>query len=219
MNEWIVVTDFDGTLTEKDVGNELCKLYRPQEYKDLSNEYNAGVLTLRDFQQKMWTGFPTSREVFSESALRFAKLRPGVNEFLELCAHKEIPVYIASCGIDAYIEPVIERYFSKFAQAAIKGMACNKSEFSDEKLAKLIAPNQNLAEAEPLHKGRWARELGNQHARKVVAIGNGGSDRTFIAHVDKLFATEKLPKICAAAGQEYTEFEHFFDILRKWPLA
>ena len=81
MSDWIIVTDFDGTLTEKDVGNELCKLYRPQEFKDLSAAYNSGELTLRDFQQTMWNGFPTSRSVFAETSLRVASLRPGVHEF------------------------------------------------------------------------------------------------------------------------------------------
>lgn len=219
MSDWIIVTDFDGTLTEKDVGNELCKLYRPQEFKDLSAAYNSGELTLRDFQQKMWNGFPTSRSVFAETSLRVASLRPGVNEFLELCAHKNVPVYIASCGMDAYIEPVIERFFSKFAQAAIKGISCNKTHFIENELKYITAPNEDLTQAEPLHKGRWAQELAQKHRSKVMAIGNGGSDRTFVGHADLIFATEKLPKICEAAGQAYTPFEHFFDILRKWPLS
>lgn len=218
-DNWIVVTDFDGTLTEKDIGNELCKLFRPQEYKDLSASYQRGDLNLRDFQQKMWSGFPTSKDIFAEASLRVASLRPGVNEFLELCAHKQIPVYIASCGMDAYIEPVIERFFSKFAQASIKGISCNKTHFTESELLSITAPNKILSEPEPLHKGRWAQELAQKHRSKVMAMGNGGSDRTFMGHVDLLFATEKLPKICEAAQQPYTEFEHFFDILRKWPLA
>lgn len=219
MDNWIVVTDFDGTLTEKDVGNELCKLFRPQEYKDLSSAYQRGELNLRDFQQKMWNNFPAGKDVFAEAALRVASLRPGVNEFLELCAHKNVPVYIASCGLDAYIEPVIERFFSKFAQASIKEISCNKTQFTENELLSILAPNLDLTQPEPLHKGRWAQELAATHRSKVMAIGNGGSDRTFIGHVDKLFATEKLPKICEAANQPFTEFEHFFDILKKWPLA
>ncbi len=215
---WIVVTDFDGTLTEKDIGNELCKVFLPQEYKALSAAYNNKELSLRDFQQKMWSHFPASREVFAEASLRAASLRPGVNEFLELCAHKNVPVYIASCGMDVYIESVIERFFSKFAQAAIKGISCNKTFFNETELESILAPNQDLTQAEPLHKGKWAQELGLAHRSKVMAIGNGGSDRTFMGHVDQLFATEKLPKICEEAGQKYTPFENFFDILKQWPL-
>lgn len=218
MSEWIVVTDFDGTLTEKDVGNEICKLFRPQEYQTLSDAFRSNELSLRDFQQKMWNHFPASKEEFIQASLRSASLRPGVNEFLEICAHKEVPVYIASCGIDVYIESVIDRFFSKFAQASIKGISCNKTQFSANELEFITAPNQNLSEPDPLHKGRWAQELAQKHRSKVMAIGNGSSDKTFLGHVDLIFATEKLKVTCEKAGHAYTPFENFFDILRKWPL-
>lgn len=215
---WIVVTDFDGTLTEKDIGNEICQFFRPQEYKTLSGMYGRNELNLRNFQQQMWSNFPATREKFIEASLRVASLRPGVNEFLEICAHKNIPVYIASCGIDTYIESVIERFFSKFAQAAIKGISCNKSSFGDTSLQTITAPNADLTQPEPLHKGKWAQELAQKHRSKVMAMGNGGSDRTFLGHVDLLFATEKLVKISETAGHPYLPFENFFDILRQWPV-
>lgn len=214
--KWIVVTDFDGTITEKDIGNELCKLYRPQLYTELSTAYSKELLKLRDFQKQMWTGFPCSKEEFVNSSLRVASLRPGVNEFLEMCLHKDIPVYIASCGMDVYIECVIERFLSKFSQAAIKGIASNKVEFSGGELTTITAPDPDLSQPEPLHKGKWAQELATKHGAKVVAIGNGGSDRTFVGYADKIYATEKLPVICEAANQPFTRFSHFFDILKVW---
>jgi len=215
---WIVVTDFDGTITEKDIGNELCKLYRPQLYSELSAAYSKELLKLRDFQHQIWTGFPCKKEEFISSSLRVATLRPGVNEFFEMCAHKNIPVYIASCGMDVYIDSIIDRFFSKFAQAAIKGIACNKTTFDDRELVKIEPPDNEPAQPEPLHKGRWAKALANESQAKVIAIGNGGSDRTFIGHVDTIFATEKLINICEAAGESFIPFNHFFDILKKWPL-
>jgi 2-hydroxy-3-keto-5-methylthiopentenyl-1-phosphate phosphatase len=218
MSEWIVVTDFDGTITEKDVGNEICKFFRPEEYQTLSTSYRNNELTLRDFQQKMWSKFPAKKDDFVLASLRAASLRPGVNEFLEACAHKDVPVYIASCGMDVYIESVIERFFSKFAQAAIKGISSNKTCFTETELESIIAPNSDLSDPDPLHKGKWAQELARKHRSKVMAIGNGSSDKTFLGHVDLIFATEKLKDTCEKAGQPYTPFENFFDILKAWPL-
>ena len=213
----VVVTDFDGTLTQKDIGNELCKIYRPQLYAELSEAYSKELLKLRDFQQQMWTGFPCSEDEFIASSLRVASLRPGVNEFLEMCAHKSVPVYIASCGMDTYIQAVIGRFFSKFAQAAIRGVACNHVEFAGDRLVQLTAPDTDLTQPEPLHKGKWARRMATESgATNLVAIGNGGSDRTFLGYADTIFATEKLIKICEVAGQSFVPFDHFFDILRVW---
>ena len=218
MSEWIVVTDFDGTLTEKDVGNEICKCFKPKEFEDLTIKLRSNVLTLREFQHQMWTHFPANKEQFVQAALRSASLRPGVNEFLEICAHKNIPVFIASCGMDVYIESVIDRFFSKFAQASIKGISCNKTVFTETELESIIAPNQDLSQSEPLHKGEWAQELAKKHRSKVMAIGNGTSDKSFLGHVDLIFATEKLIKTCESAGHPFTPFQNFFDILKKWPL-
>jgi 2-hydroxy-3-keto-5-methylthiopentenyl-1-phosphate phosphatase len=216
---WIVVTDFDGTLTDKDIGNELSKLYCPEKFHALHAQYSRNELTLREFQQKMWVDFPCSKEAFEESALRFAALRPGVNEFLELCAHKKVPVYIASCGIDTYINCTVDRFFSKFAQAAILDISCNKGHFGSTKLDVLEAPCKDVTQNEPLHKGKWAKSLGEKHQAKVMAIGNGGSDRTFLNYADKIYATEKLIGICEKAQHPYEAFDNFFDILKKWPLA
>ena len=216
---YIIVTDFDGTLTEKDVGNELSMLYRPQLFQELHASYSRGELRLREFQQQLWTGFPCSESEFVHSSLKAASLRPGVNEFLELCAHKEIPVYIASCGIDLYITSVINRFMSKFAQAAIKGLKSNIARFDEKSITTLIPPDQDQTQAEPLHKGRWAQELSQKHAgAKVIAIGNGGSDKTFLHHVDKIYATEKLIKTCENAQVDFEPFHNFFDILKTCPL-
>jgi 2-hydroxy-3-keto-5-methylthiopentenyl-1-phosphate phosphatase len=216
---FIVVTDFDGTLTEKDIGNELSMLYRPQLFRDLHASYSKGDLRLREFQKELWTGFPCSESEFVHSSLKAASLRPGVNEFLELCAHKKTPVYIASCGIDLYITSVIDRFMSKFAQAAIKGLKSNIARFDEKSIAEIIAPDQDRSQAEPLHKGRWAQELSRKHGgAKVIAIGNGGSDKTFLHHVDKIYATEKLIKTCENAQVEFEPFHNFFDILKTWPL-
>ena len=73
---FIVVTDFDGTLTERDIGNELSMIYRPQLFKDLHASYSAGNLRLREFQQQLWTGFPCSKEEFIHASLKAASLRP-----------------------------------------------------------------------------------------------------------------------------------------------
>ena len=216
---WIIVSDFDGTLTQKDIGNEICKLFIPDLFKRLHADYYAGRLNLRELQAALWTNFPCSQELFIQSSLRVASLRPGVNEFLEHCAHKQIPFYIASCGMDLYFQTVIDRFFSKFSQAAVLGMACNKIEFDDTKLVKITPPDENPLHPEPLHKGQWAKSLSEKHGgAKIIAIGNGGSDRTFLGYSDVIFATEKLVKTCEDAGQAYTPFDNFFDILKKLPL-
>ena len=211
--KWVVVTDFDGTLTEKDIGNELCKVYIPEKYDRLHKEYKDGLHTLKSYQQDIWTNFPCNEEAFKQGALRLGKLRPGVNEFLEKCAQHKIPVYIASCGMDAYIQPVIDAYLSDFAKAAINGLCCNQVKFDSEKITEYISPTTDPNDPLPLHKGTHAQEMKNKHnGMYVAAFGNGRSDRSFIGKVDHVYATEGLLDHCEELSKkEELSFSGFSD--------
>lgn len=210
---WIVVTDFDGTLTTKDVGNELCDLFDSDKFRKLQSEFRAGVITLKEYQFQMWTGFPCSEQQFREESARLGALRPGVNEFLEKCAQKKVPVYIASCGIKPYIEEVLNRHVSDWARAAITGIMCNNGVFESSKLSKIIFPDNDPTGDTPLHKGLYSKELSKLHnGAKVLAIGNGSSDKSFVGHVDQICACEKFIDYCKSKAVEHLPFKDFRDL-------
>jgi 2,3-diketo-5-methylthio-1-phosphopentane phosphatase len=214
-DKWIIVTDFDGTLTQKDVGNELCKLFANEKFIDLQGQYRQGKLNLKDYQIKMWEDFPCSEEQFSEASKRIGSLRPGVNEFLEACLHKKVPVYIASCGIEQYIQSVIESFVSGFARESIKELKCNKAVFSGNKLSEFIMPDSKDPSL-PLHKGLWAQELAQKHQAKVICIGNGSSDRSFVGYADQIAATDAFYTYCVENKHSCLNFNNFFDLLKSF---
>lgn len=207
---WIVVTDFDGTITQKDVGNELCMVFANEQYRKLHFEFRAGNLNLKEYQQEMWTRFPSSELRFREEATRLGELRPGVNEFLEKCAAKKIPVYIASCGIRHYIEEVLKAHVSEWAQLAITGLVCNDGVFEGESMIEIKMPDNDPTGKTPLHKGLLAEELSKKHGgAKVLAIGNGTSDKSFVGHVDQICACDKFIDYCKGQNVPFTAFEDF----------
>ena len=207
---WIVVTDFDGTITRRDVGNDLCAMFANEKFLKLQSEYRAGTINLKDYQNMMWTGFPCSEMVFRQEAVRLGELRPGVNEFLEKCAAKKIPVYIASCGIRPYIEEVISSHVSEWARLAISGIMCNDGVFDTKQLLRLTMPSNDPTGKTPLHKGLYAETLSKKHgAAKVLAIGNGSSDKSFVGHVDQICACDKFIDYCKSKEVKCTEFEDF----------
>lgn len=210
---WIVVTDFDGTLTKKDVGNELCDIFDQDNFRKLQFEYRAGNVTLREYQLAMWTNFPCPEPKFREEAIRLGELRAGVNEFLERCAQKKIPVYIASCGIRPYIEEVLKGHVSEWARAAVTGIMCNDAIFNSHKMTKILFPDNDPTGATPLHKGLYAQELSKLHGgAKILAIGNGSSDKSFIGHVDMICACDKFINYCQSKNVAHTAFQDFRDL-------
>lgn len=209
----VIVTDFDGTLTEKDVGNELCREVIGPRFKELHASYKAGGLDLRTMQQKLWLGFPLSEKAFRERALHHGRLRPGVIEFLEKCVDDEIPVYVASCGLRPYIDVVLNAKLSPKALKAIREVRCNEATFDAEKISTFTAPDDASVSKYPLDKGAWCEALRITHpGKKVIAIGNGTSDHSFAGHADRLLATEGLATWCEKNNVPFEPFEDFFDI-------
>jgi 2-hydroxy-3-keto-5-methylthiopentenyl-1-phosphate phosphatase len=216
---WVVATDFDGTLTRFDVGNEIHKSLKPQEFVELQGQYRAGKLGLKDLQRRMWENFPLSEAEFKNKAREFGSLRDGVIEYLELCADLRIPVYVASCGILTYIETVLNELLSPKARSAIYGIECNKAVFGQSSLTQFIPPPTDPQSPYPLDKGAWIQKIRSQkHPQaQILGIGNGTSDRSFAGQVDQLAATEALAQWFESQKIPFTPFENFFELIEQKP--
>lgn len=212
---WIVVSDFDGTLTEKDIGNELCLDAFPDHFRAIHRRYKNGELDLKTMQKILWENFPYSESKFTERALHFASLRPGVNDFLEKCLDQNIPVYVASCGLQPYITPVLDKLLRPRAHQAVLDLRCNRAEFDEEKISRFIPPQSRPESPYPLDKGEWARELAQKFGpqTKILGIGNGSSDRSMVGAVHLLAATEGLAEYCTQQKQSFRYFDDFTELL------
>ncbi len=212
---WFVVTDFDGTLTEKDVGNELSELVLGSQFRDLYARYKKGEWDLRTYQQKVWNHFPLPEKSFREQSVKLGTLRPKVKQFLHLCTQHSIPVYVASCGLRPYIEPVLHHYLSPIELSCVKEIRCNEVVFNSQGISDFRQPIEKTPGPFPLDKGAWVLELRERHpGAKVLGLGNGTSDRTFWPHVDLLGATEGLQKWAEREKVPHFAFEDFAPLLK-----
>jgi len=215
----VIVSDFDGTFTAKDVGNELCIAVIPELFKRLHSEYRTGTLNLKNYQKQLWRAFPLTEPRFREMAVGFGKLRPGVEDFLTVCARAFVPVYIASCGLRPYIEEVLDHALSPEARASIRDIRCNEADWAGQNQITTFTPPVSSDDCPyPLDKGAWAAEVAAPHRAPgtvVVGLGNGTSDRSFKGHVDLLFATESLAKWCESSGTPHVYFDDFRDVSRE----
>jgi HAD superfamily phosphoserine phosphatase-like hydrolase len=211
---WIVVSDFDGTFTQKDVGNELCKEVIPELFADAHTRYRAGSLGLKELQQTLWQKFPMSEKLFRERAVAHGKLRPGVNDFLEKCADRGIPVFVASCGLLPYIESVLDAQLTPKARRAVLEIKCNEARFDAQGISHFIPPATAADCPYPLDKGDWSKSLQKRYpGSKIYGFGNGTSDRSFVGHVDKLAATEALADWAEKSKVPFKRFHDFTELL------
>jgi HAD superfamily phosphoserine phosphatase-like hydrolase len=216
-SRWVVVTDFDGTLTVDDVGNAICAEVLGQRFHELLRRYRSGELDLRALQRLVWERLPLPEGLLRAKAAAVAVLRPGVQGFLERCARSGAPVFVASCGVRAYIEAVLDARLSPAARAAIRGIRCNEALFDAQGLRELLPPDPVVAGCPyPVDKGATCDELRRRFpGRSVLGIGNGTADRSFVGHVDLLAATDALADHCRRQGHRFLYFESFTDLLHE----
>jgi 2,3-diketo-5-methylthio-1-phosphopentane phosphatase len=217
-NNWAVVTDFDGTLTLKDIGNELCSEVLGDHWHGLYAKLRNASLDLKSYQKLCWEFFPLSEKAFIEKALRHSELRPGVDEFISKAADHGVPVYVASCGLRPYIETTLKSKLSAKAFANIKDIRCNEVVFSEKRIERFIPPETTKECPYPLDKGAWAAEISaSLNGVKLFGIGNGTSDRSFWGHVTELAAIEGLEKWCQNEKHPYIAFKDFFELAQLAP--
>ena len=210
-----IVTDFDGTLTREDVGNELCIEACPEVFKNLHAQLKSEKITLKEYQQRMWSNFPMNEATFRARARHHGALRNGVIEFLEKALDDGLPVYVASCGLRPYIEEVLQKNLTPKALKAIAEIRCNECKFDEHGIVEFKAPLNVIDSPWPLDKGHWAKEI-KAAARpaqvRTVGIGNGTSDRSMCGQVDLLVATDGLARYCAKEKHDYARFDDFFEV-------
>ncbi|HEV7501173.1 MAG TPA: 2,3-diketo-5-methylthio-1-phosphopentane phosphatase, partial [Vicinamibacteria bacterium] len=50
----MIVLDFDGTVTQKDIGDEVCDRFAPPAWRDIDAAWVRNEISLPDAQRKMW---------------------------------------------------------------------------------------------------------------------------------------------------------------------
>jgi len=204
----VVVLDFDGTVTVKDIGDQICERFAPPEWKQIDDQWVSGQLALPEAQRRMWSLARAGEAEAVAHARAVGALRPGLDALIDQVTHAGGALWLASGGFDFYVEALLGERRARFAHAWY-----NRARFEGGGIA-IDFPHTELAcERVAVCKGRVC-ERARQVAERVVFVGDGASDRCAIGHADRLFAVEGglLARACAAEGAPYTPFTSFAEV-------
>jgi 2-hydroxy-3-keto-5-methylthiopentenyl-1-phosphate phosphatase len=204
VNKYAIITDFDGTVTTRDIGNTLA--------------LRAGSITLQgieeDYKQnkdaKEWMAYHFgrmnfSKEEFEELVLSFAKIRPGFDELAGYAKQNAIPFEIASGGLDIYISPVLKR--GNIKDIIVYSM---RGVFDGRKI-KVDFPHFADLTLEDFKKSRV--DFYKQKGYKVIFAGDGPSDFPAAKSAGIVFAADKLAKLCKTNKIKFFELKDFKPVL------
>lgn len=205
-----MVLDFDGTVTDKDIGDEICDRFAPPEWRDIDAAWVRNEVSLPDAQRRMWALAKATRDEAVAHAHEIGHLRPGLDALLATAEARGFELWLASGGFDFYIEALLGERLRRFARVHY-----NRARFADGKIV-VEFPHAELACGRcAVCKGLIcdaARAAGGE----VWFVGDGASDRCAMGRADRIFAVRGslLERACRERGVACTSFETLDEILR-----
>ncbi len=204
--------DFDGTVTERDVGDAIFTKFmrkRPTDerlHERLIEEWKAGRISSAECLTEECANIVVTEAEF-QSELDTFELRAGFPEIAQYCRKNGIPMTILSDGLDYYIKYLLEKHGLGYMP-----FYANHLYFTN-----------GGAAIEFPHIGSGCGRCGNckrAHIKAqsdegdiVVYVGDGYSDRFAIHDADVVFARADLAEYLTAHNRAFRSYTDFYTIL------
>jgi len=202
----LVLVDFDGTITQNDVGALLFNSYSKEKSKKVVSEWLKGKISSKECLQKECELIKITKKQLKNFALS-QKIDEHFCDFVDLCKREKMDLAILSDGLDYYIKLILRKYHLEDIP-----FYSNTVRFEGKKLIPEFPYYDqgcgNCGNCKKYHLENLRRP--NQ---KVVYIGDGLSDKCAIAEADFVFAKNDLKAFCEKEKISYFEFKDFRDVI------
>ncbi len=215
---WLVLVDFDGTITARDADFVIAELARGRAaaravYEPVAQAYEALEIGLTEYFERYLTGLGLTAAELGRHA-GAVPCRPGFDEVVAACLERGHGLRVVSEGLDAYIEPVL-----RLLGAANLPLSCNRLVEGPEGLRVLPPIDGEACERCLNCKGVHVRRA-RARGLRVAMVGNGASDLCAARHADLVLARDTLATLCHAEGLHFEPWESFAEVLssleRSW---
>lgn len=205
----IVLTDFDGTACQIDIGENLMRKHAGPEWPALIADWKAGRITTT----QCFTRECELARLSRETVLTFARnqsLEPAFLAFRDVLRPQGVPLVILSDGLDIYIELLLKQH-------GIRDVAfyANHAAFPGGHLMPEFPYFEEGCGSCGNCKGSHIRRYKQEGYSPVIFVGDGLSDRCVVGKADILFAKDDLLEYVRKKGVEAIPFNDFHDVHRE----
>lgn len=206
-----IFVDFDGTITKKDIGEELFIEFGDKEFcKKLIADWSNGLVEPRIGWKSLCESVGTADIKKMNDYLLEVEIDSTFKEFIGYCKGNEFDVKVISDGFDFYINAILKK-------EKIDGL-----EISSNKL--IMTETNELSPSFPYSADNCKCSanckrnfvLNNSSDNDyTIYIGDGVSDRCPVQYCDFIFAKNSLLKFCEVNRITYFPYSDFEDIMKK----
>lgn len=207
----IIFSDFDGTITQVDVTDQVLSQLAHPAWQEIEQEWVRGVIGSREClvrQLALVDSTPQELDALIDSI----PLDPDFTRFQEFTQNRDIPFYVVSDGFDYIIRRILNR-------AGVNGHLGNGSHLFASSLrisGNRLEPSFPHSEPPCEHgcatcKPAIMRRVANGRG-PVIFIGDGHSDRHAAECADIVFAKRQLLAHCRDREIACHSYETFGDV-------
>ena len=207
MNKFCILSDFDGTITEKDGLYTFIQQYAKGDWQKIEQDWAEGLISSKECLIEEFNLVPDLSPELIEKFVKTLNIDNCFIEFYNFLRSKNIDFYIVSDGIDYFINKILEKHNLNDIN-----IISNHGEFQRNEF-KLTFPNDNERCINNAGTCKCAI-LSNlkQKYEQIYYIGDGVSDYCVADKADLLFAKSRLQTYCENKNIDYIGYKNFNDI-------
>jgi len=203
---WI---DFDGTITTKDVLDELIGHYAADDsWRKAEELWQRGEIGSRECLERQFAVVKIGNDDL-ESFLDRIKPDPGAVALFALLHRASVPHAVLSDGVDLFIQWVLGR--NGIQPAAVRS---NTIERAGDRMSLRCPWSDKDCQSASAHCKCASMAALSQKNRKSIYIGDGRSDLCPSRKVDFVFAKGRLAESLASEGISFIRFKTLADVTR-----
>ncbi len=204
-----VYTDFDGTITQRDLLYYLLDVAAPREWQLIEAALTSEAVDEKSALQKEFDLINISLQEAIDIVMN-VPIDPTFAAFAYYCLEHEIPLEILSGGFEQFIAAYLQKH-----QLAFIPFYANKARVENNRWQIIGAPNPKIRHLCNHCKTYWVKQK-QQAGYIVVYIGDGNTDRCPASHAHYRFAKGDLARYLDKHQMPYIPFQNFADVLEKF---
>lgn len=203
-----VFCDFDGTITQVDLGDEVFKKFG--QFEPYHTQLVTKEIDIKDYWYKLCATIPSDiKEKDIENLALNTPIDPYFKNFVDYLEEENIPLTIISDGYDSYINPILKRENLNHIP-----VLSNYLEFKNDKVHPIFPRASESCKCFCASCKRNSMLSQTKDDSIIVYIGDGYSDFCGAEHSDIIFAKKNLAAYCNKHKLPHYPFKTFFDVLK-----
>jgi 2-hydroxy-3-keto-5-methylthiopentenyl-1-phosphate phosphatase len=209
--EPIIFCDFDGTITQLDVTDQILSQLAHPSWREVEQQWMQGTIGSRECLERQMALVDAPVEEL-HAAIDSIPLDADFTAFCKFARKKKLPLYILSDGFDYVIRRVLKRAGVERQFKSGSNLFASVLRVEGRRLASSFPyPSQACTHGCATCKSALIRSLG-EGRRPVIFVGDGMSDRFAVELADVVFAKRHLLAHCRENGIACHPFETFKDV-------